>query len=172
MGAFLSRLIPGGGALGAFGGNNDHGIAGRARKYHIKLDPRMDSTSPTGEASVHDDAMKESALNATVYPPASFVNNAHVSSLKQYNDMYRESVDRPAKFWGKSLTNCTGTRRTTRASPCTPSTSTCARDPSAYRGSREVRRTSATTPSTGTRRPTPRERLCCGRETKRTKTKS
>jgi len=95
MGAFVSRLLPGG-----FGGG-DHGIAGRARKYRVTLDPRMDSTSPTGEPSVHDAAMKDSALNATVYPPASFVNNAHVSSLKQYNDMYRESVDRPAKFWGK-----------------------------------------------------------------------
>ena len=34
-------------------------------------------------------------------PPKEFSKNAHVSSLAEYQKLYRESIDDPEKFWGK-----------------------------------------------------------------------
>ncbi len=34
-------------------------------------------------------------------PPASFSSSAHIKSFEQYEQMYRESIDNPEKFWGE-----------------------------------------------------------------------
>ena len=34
-------------------------------------------------------------------PPSSFSANAHIKSFDQYDQMYRESIDNPEKFWGE-----------------------------------------------------------------------
>ena len=34
-------------------------------------------------------------------PPAELAGVAHCSSLQQYNDMYKQSIDEPEAFWGQ-----------------------------------------------------------------------
>src|SRR3984957_1413602 len=45
----------------------------------------------------------ESAMNETrVFPPSPAVSaKAWIKSRKQYDEMYRESIDQPAQFWAK-----------------------------------------------------------------------
>lgn len=33
-------------------------------------------------------------------PNAAFAKNAHVSSMIQYKEMYKQSIDNPEEFWG------------------------------------------------------------------------
>ncbi|KAJ8890748.1 hypothetical protein PR048_010257 [Dryococelus australis] len=40
-------------------------------------------------------------MRKTVYlPDPKLTKKAHVSSLNQYKDMYKESIDNPCEFWG------------------------------------------------------------------------
>jgi acetyl-CoA synthetase len=40
--------------------------------------------------------------NRIFNPPEDFSRNAHIKSLSQYQEMYRESLDNPEGFWGKA----------------------------------------------------------------------
>src|ERR1700712_1124648 len=40
--------------------------------------------------------------NRVFQPPAEFAAKAHVSSLAQYEEMYRRSVERPEEFWAEA----------------------------------------------------------------------
>ncbi len=40
--------------------------------------------------------------NRTFNPPENFSRDAHIKSLSQYREMYRESLDNPEGFWGKA----------------------------------------------------------------------
>ena len=33
-------------------------------------------------------------------PPADLAKTAHISSEKQYDELYKQSIDDPEKFWG------------------------------------------------------------------------
>lgn len=35
------------------------------------------------------------------YPNSNLFKNAHVSSVTQYREMYRQSIDNPKEFWGE-----------------------------------------------------------------------
>ena len=61
------------------------------RAEAVKLTPEVDSAG--GEGSNDDGSL--------VYPPKEFVERAHVKSLKQYAAMYKESVEKPDKFWAR-----------------------------------------------------------------------
>ena len=49
-------------------------------------------------------------------PPAEFSRHAHIKSLEEYEDLYKESIDDPDKFWAASPANCTGSRSGTKSS--------------------------------------------------------
>lgn len=38
-------------------------------------------------------------------PPAELQNEAHVKSMEQYKEMYRQSVEKPEEFWGEIAKN-------------------------------------------------------------------
>lgn len=39
-------------------------------------------------------------IKALTFPPGNASKGAHVSSREQYDQMYRESIENPDKFWG------------------------------------------------------------------------
>lgn len=52
-------------------------------------------------ASASSPAVDDHGLKAVYPPPARVAAGADVSSLEQYREMWRQSLDDPAKFWGE-----------------------------------------------------------------------
>jgi acetyl-CoA synthetase len=52
-----------------------------------------------GESTNLDSSLRENRVFA---PPAEFAAKAHVKSLRQYEEMYRRSVERPEEFWAEA----------------------------------------------------------------------
>jgi acetyl-CoA synthetase len=49
-----------------------------------------------------DQAIESAQQENRIFPPpASVSSNAWIKSREQYDQMYRESIDRPEEFWGK-----------------------------------------------------------------------
>jgi acetyl-CoA synthetase len=57
--------------------------------------PQKDATAANNiESILHE--------NRTFNPPENFSRNAHIKSLGQYQEMYRESLNNPEGFWGRA----------------------------------------------------------------------
>ena len=51
------------------------------------------------ESTDLDSSLRE---NRVFPPPAEFAAKAHITSLEQYETLYRQSVEHPEKFWGEA----------------------------------------------------------------------
>lgn len=67
---------------------------------------------PVGSQDI-DSTLRENRL----FPaPPEFAAKAHISSLEQYEALYKESIADPEKFWQRLPTTCIGFKSGTRYS--------------------------------------------------------
>src|SRR5690242_1441297 len=60
----------------------------------------LQAHSPGGDSfAAIESTMQENRLFP---PPAHFVAEAKINSRAQYDELYRESIDHPEKFWGRA----------------------------------------------------------------------
>src|ERR1700743_1298318 len=65
---------------------------------HIKKDSSMSST-PSATNQALDSTLRENRLFP---PPPEFSAHAHIQSLEQYEELYKQSIDDPETFWANA----------------------------------------------------------------------